>query len=151
LALLRRGQGRWGRGETGGHEQNRDGDDDTAQPAVIRGISSAFFGLTPLSCASIILNLFSLCFARLLFLLFLLFLRPQRIVPTREVQIVHHSAGFLAIRLHQIGVEATRGDPLFLIAGELLQLFVERRELSAKFGDRGPTAREVLCKGVVLQ
>jgi hypothetical protein len=70
--LLRYGPGRAAarRGEPGDHEQNSDGDDDTVQPAVIRGLSSAFFRLTPLSCSFIVLNLFSLCFVRLLFLFF---------------------------------------------------------------------------------
>jgi hypothetical protein len=63
-AMDRAGSGRAAarRGEPGDHEQNSDGDDVTIQPVVIRGISSAFFGLTPLSCSFIVLNLFSLCF-----------------------------------------------------------------------------------------
>jgi hypothetical protein len=58
------------RGEPGDHEQNSDDDDDTVQPVIIRDLSSTFFDLTPLSCPLIVLNLFSLCFARLFFLLF---------------------------------------------------------------------------------
>jgi hypothetical protein len=65
---MRPGRAQQRRGEPGDHRQNSDG--DTAQPALVRGISSAFFGLTLLSCASVILNLFSLYFARLLSLLF---------------------------------------------------------------------------------
>jgi hypothetical protein len=60
-----------GRGDHGAQDQHSsDDDDDPVQPAVSRGLSSTFFGLTQLFCAFIILNLFSLCFVRLLFLLF---------------------------------------------------------------------------------
>jgi hypothetical protein len=51
------------------HEQNNYDDDNAVQPVVIWGLSSESFGLAPLSCAFIVLNLFCLCFVRLLFLL----------------------------------------------------------------------------------